>query len=292
MAKKTTVYILLPRTKSSLAQVYYLYEIGENLYLYSSSDPITVKGNSAPIKLEKEESLTSWIAKHKFYKLIKTVSLYTGCYYPRVAWRGTSYNIVDQIKCTQSYEATNMLISQLNKILLTIYPSPENNSAFGHEIRALLLLACMEVESNFTAILKENGYTKDRYSTRDFVKLKDHLSLDEYEITLKLYPEYPTIKPFCGWNNRSPTQSLSWYNAYNETKHNREEHFKSGNLENAINAIAGLSALLDAQFCSTGNLHKIEGVVIKRPLEKYEQAYLPHPNARQPQTYKQINLEL
>ena len=52
-------------------------------------------------------------------------------------------------------------------------------------------------------------------------------------------------KPFTAWNRGG---TLSWYQAYNNTKHNRQEKFIEANLNNLINACCGLFVILSAQF--------------------------------------------
>ena len=42
--------------------------------------------------------------------------------------------------------------------------------------------------------------------------------------------------------------TLSWYQAYNNTKHNRQEKFIEANLNNLMNACCGLFVILSAQF--------------------------------------------
>ena len=94
---------------------------------------------------------------------------------------------------------------------------------YGHKIRELLLLACMEVESSWTAVLKINEYGKGRLTTQDYVKLLSPMYLDRYWVNLPSY-KYPSIKPFEGWDAEDPKPSpCHWYHAYNQTKHDREE---------------------------------------------------------------------
>jgi DNA-binding phage protein len=50
------------------------------------------------------------------------------------------------------------------------------------------------------------------------------------------------VKPFDGWSNTTPP--LSWYDAYNQVKHNRNTEFMRANLDNVRHAIAGQFALL------------------------------------------------
>ena len=43
-------------------------------------------------------------------------------------------------------------------------------------------------------------------------------------------------------------EKLTWYQAYNNSKHDRHDQFKQANLENLLNAVTGLLVLLSSQF--------------------------------------------
>lgn len=51
------------------------------------------------------------------------------------------------------------------------------------------------------------------------------------------------IKPWASWKGPTPS-SPDWWRAYNAVKHERNATFKSGNLRNALEAIAGLYCLV------------------------------------------------
>jgi len=78
------------------------------------------------------------------------------------------------------------------------------------------------------------------------------MRLDEWGFILRNYPKtYPNeIYPFKRWDQASPTKSLLWYDAYNATKHDREDNLDKATFENVINATAGLMAMGIAQFGS------------------------------------------
>jgi hypothetical protein len=151
-----------------------------------------------------------------------------GTYYKRI-WRplacgGRPPNVVYQEKLNESFVSLRILLTKLENLFETIEPNQANLSAYGHKIREIILLACMEVESSWTAVLKENGYSSARLSTNDYVKLLKPMFLDAYELSLQSYPHFPKFTPFGGWDGSNPTTSLSWYDAYNKTKHDREEN--------------------------------------------------------------------
>ena len=111
--------------------------------------------------------------------------------------------------------------------------------------------ACTEVESHWRSILRANDYRCKRPTTQDFVKLAKPLRLEEYAVTLPLFPNLPLCKPFLGWSAASPSKSLDWYEAYNATKHDREQSLASANLQRTINAVAACAVMIEAQFGPT-----------------------------------------
>jgi hypothetical protein len=60
-------------------------------------------------------------------------------------------------KLNESFVALRILHRKLDELFETIEPTAANARAFGHKIRDVLLLACMEVESSWTAVLTACG---------------------------------------------------------------------------------------------------------------------------------------
>lgn len=74
------------------------------------------------------------------------------------------------------------------------------------------------------------------------------LHLKDYEFTLKTYSNIPSIIPFENWNLTAPSASLSWYDAYNKTKHDRDNHFSEATLLNCINAVVANLVMYCVKF--------------------------------------------
>ncbi|MBL4808082.1 MAG: hypothetical protein JKY31_12485 [Rhodobacteraceae bacterium] len=144
---------------------------------------------------------------------------------------------IDRTAFNQSIVSISGIVRKLKEIFYTIEPSAINNNAYGHELRNLLLLASMEVEAAFRGILSANNYAGDRWTTNDFIKLKEVFALDGWKASFAFYPDYGTIVPFSDWDTNSPTKSLKWYDAYNDTKHDREGEFAKANFENTLNSV-------------------------------------------------------
>jgi hypothetical protein len=107
----------------------------------------------------------------------------------------------------------------------------------------------MEVESSWAAVLKENEYfSSGQLTTHDYVKLLTPMLLDSYEASLQSYPHFPASVPFKDWDAANPTKSLIWYDAYNRTKHDREENLKLATLHNAVQSVGAAVVMFHAQF--------------------------------------------
>jgi hypothetical protein len=143
-----------------------------------------------------------------------------------------------------------VLIQMLDEVFRSVHPSLKNLNAFGHNIKNVLILACIEVESNLKSIYKEHAQNAKRnYSTSDYIKLKPILHLNKYSLRLPLYPDFGSVSPFKKWSEkRGATKSLFWYNDYNPVKHNSETHLNRATLNAAVNAVAAVAILIQAQF--------------------------------------------
>jgi hypothetical protein len=173
---------------------------------------------------------------------------YPGHYYPRIARENIDFNYLSN-EFQQDIRAYRNIQNALDELFNYIEPSVINFSSFGHKIRELLILACTEVEYLLLKVLTDNGYPdKKVYRTQDYVKCKEILKLDSFEVQLNQYPNLGVFKPFVSWNSSSPTKSIVWYDAYNSVKHNRGDNIHKANLENLLNAVSAIHILLESQY--------------------------------------------
>lgn len=165
-------------------------------------------------------------------------------------WRpGLSTPDLDGEGYTDATTAFISLQADLLDLLRVIEPCTQNSTTYGHATRELLLLACTEVETIWRSILVCNNYkTTSRLSTNDYVKVLSPLQLDRWAVKLVRYPDFPTLTPFKGWDQARPTSSISWYDAYNHTKHDRIANFDQATFGAVLNAMAALFVLLAAQY--------------------------------------------
>ena len=150
-----------------------------------------------------------------------------------------------------------VLVRQLERICRTVHPEPATMAAYGHDIRNLLLLACTEVENHWRGILHANGFVKDRYDTRDYVRLVPAMKLRSYAVAFRSFPQLSAFRPFERWGStEATTRDLPWYDAYNAVKHNREAHFREARLDHAFQSLSACVIMMAAQFGLPQLMHK------------------------------------
>ncbi len=148
-------------------------------------------------------------------------------------------------------QAVRLLLERLDDLFLYIEPTSDSLATFSHKTRELLILACTDVENSWASYLADASVVPSsgsRFTTNDYVRLHQRLHLAEYRLSLKAHASVPPSQPFHGWNNANPTRSLPWYNAYNQTKHDRQAHFDKATLRHCIDAVAASLILFATRF--------------------------------------------
>jgi len=237
----------------------YAYETGTHfVHLYGKNYGLNVVSVGLTVVEQKNGTLTNWVSRVFGAQNIKPLSLPIGNTIESI-WRPSLYYTddiqvalnIDPFEKRSAEQALRILIEKLDEILLYVEPSQQGLASYGHKSRELLILACTEVENLWTSVIKKSGYrpAKGRtYTTHDYVKLLPKACLNEFEITFKNYNGLRKFKPYLNWNAQQPTQSLSWYNAYNKTKHDRGSHFNEATLENVMDSITAVVAMFCSKF--------------------------------------------
>jgi hypothetical protein len=147
----------------------------------------------------------------------------------------------------QYVRAFLLLLKDIQELFDYVEPADNNLGCYSYRIHALLLRACVEVEANCKAILKENGYSRSGdWNMSDYRKIEKTHLLSSYQIVIPHWcGTQATRSPFSAWSTGT---SLSWYEAYNTTKHDRHSEFSKATFERLIDAACGLLVLLSAQF--------------------------------------------
>jgi len=149
-----------------------------------------------------------------------------------------------------------LIQSDLQRLFEFIEPADDNLIAYSYRIHELFMRTCFEVEANFKAILKENIFnpTKKDGSSRpekdwnihDYKKVNTTHHLSSYKVFIPIWGGAKScFEPFKQWSGAA---ELTWYQAYNASKHDRMNEFKKANFENMLNSVTGLFVLLSSQF--------------------------------------------
>lgn len=151
-----------------------------------------------------------------------------------------------------------LIQNDLQRLFEYIEPADQNLQTYSYRIHELLMRCCIEVEANFKVILKENkfnpvdkwgGARPEKYwKISDYKKINKSHHLSSYKIHIPIWSGgSKEIEPFSDWNSANK-DTLSWYTAYNDSKHDRQKQFPQANFENLLNAVSGLLVVLSSQF--------------------------------------------
>lgn len=232
---------------------------GEFIHIYGEADSFWTLHTDAVIRQPKHgENIKQW-AENVFGATNIKISKNTvgeavcgvwrpGLYYGQEDLKALSTNEYEKLS---SEQALRILIEKLDDLLLYIEPTQYGLKTYSHKTRELLILACTEIENVWKQYMRIADYKSSNahnLCTSDYIKLKEPLFLQEYEVRLKPFENVEPIKPFVEWDQEISTQSLIWYNAYNQTKHDRYSHFAEATLFNCINAVAGNIILFCARY--------------------------------------------
>ena len=140
-----------------------------------------------------------------------------------------------------------LLQKEIQNLFDYVEPADINLACYSYRIHSLLLRACVEVEANCKAILKENGYSKKGdMNMGDYKKINHTHRLSSYEVKIPYWNGSKNIRtPFSNW---STDNSLPWYEAYNASKHDRLAEFERATFDHLLDACCGVLIVLSAQF--------------------------------------------
>ena len=146
------------------------------------------------------------------------------------------------IKSTQIETHWNYLLSiesDLEKLSRFVELHKNNFECFSIEISRLLMAAAAEVDVVCKQLCKKiDPISKARSINKYQEKIVSEFeSIPDFKVFIPRHGL--TLQPWYNWGEKIENPPL-WWTAYNKIKHQRHTHYKSGNLKNALNAIAGL----------------------------------------------------
>lgn len=114
----------------------------------------------------------------------------------------------------------------------------DNYNAFSNGYALLIQAIGAELDTVFKEFC---GFgTSDRKSVADYAQYILSRNPDIVNIKI-LLQEYDTeIQPFQNWNVSQPGQTLQWWIAFTDIKHNRHDKMKQAKQENVLNILGAL----------------------------------------------------
>lgn len=153
------------------------------------------------------------------------------------------------------WEFFKMLYKDFETSFQFIHPVESHFKVYSMRHYEFLLRACTEFESVCKGEVIRAGLARrgEQLGIGRYSKLESNYDrkLSSYEVGFKFDSSH-FVRPLGSW---AKGDSLHWYKDYNEVKHNRLVNFEHANLENVLEAIAGLFViLLAARLCPEGKL--------------------------------------
>ncbi len=153
---------------------------------------------------------------------------------------------IDKQESASFINAARIIVKDYYEIMEYVEPVDANKSVFSHRIYELLLRTATEFEAGCKGVLLSNGYPKkDNLNMADYHKISNLMKLDKYEISSQLWSPTKRICPLAEWGS---SHALTWFQAYNQAKHNRYQSFNKASLEHLYQGICSLIVILAAQF--------------------------------------------
>lgn len=170
-----------------------------------------------------------------------------------------------KISLSNSFEC---LSKDFLKLCEYIDPIEANKDCFSHRTFELLLRTCTELENLWSIILRDKNHPGTRWNIDEYCKIESQYGLDlsSKEVTFVYWKPDSSqghIKPFENWVSLAQgAPRLSWYQAYNKVKHDREVNFPYASLDNVRYALSALYVNLVEYFgydIFTPSLHATPG---------------------------------
>lgn len=114
----------------------------------------------------------------------------------------------------------------------------DNFNAFSNGYALLIQSIGAELDTVFKEFCGFN--TSDRKTIADYAQYILQNRPDIIRQTIVLQEYGMEIQPFQTWNINQPAQSLQWWSAFTDIKHNRYEQLKQARMENVLNILGAL----------------------------------------------------
>ena len=144
-----------------------------------------------------------------------------------------------------------ILINDFITLLSYIEACDNNLGTYSHRLYELFLRASTEFESICKDLLIMSNYperTFEDWNITDYHTLSSPRGLSRYTLMFDTWnPTSKIIVPLKEWSNVE-YKPLSWYQDYNEVKHNRNMNFELASFNNTILAIGSVFVILYSEL--------------------------------------------
>ena len=131
--------------------------------------------------------------------------------------------------------------TSLNETTRFVELTPNNYKTYSIEFARILLSASSEVDVVCKLLCQKIDATKRNKNIDDYRNIITGKYPNFYS-TKVLIPRFGIeLTPWEKWKN---PESPDWWKSYNSVKHERNSNFQDANLENTLNAVAGLFCLV------------------------------------------------
>lgn len=159
----------------------------------------------------------------------------------------------------QHWQYLITLDSDLHKCSRFVDINPRNFRSYSIEFVRILLAASSEIDVVAKILCNCIDSTKSCKN------------INEYRDTIIVrFPKFPSMiidvpqyeLQLTPWNEWSQHRNPSWWGAYTNIKHKRADHFADANLENTLNAVAGLFVVVWYLHHEESNRKKLNKTVL------------------------------
>ncbi len=131
--------------------------------------------------------------------------------------------------------------ASLNKTIQYVELTSNNYKTYSIEFARILLSASSEVDVICKLLCQKIDATKRNKNIDDYREIITEKYPNFYSMKI-LIPRYGIeLIPWEKWRNQ---ENPGWWKGYNSVKHERSSNFQDANLENTLNAVAGLFCLV------------------------------------------------
>jgi len=138
----------------------------------------------------------------------------------------------------QYYES---ILRELETISRYVEISPYNYSTYSTELTKILLSTGSEIDVVAKLLCKNTKITKSPDNIKEYQRILCAKFPGFHDVEISLPKYIISFKPWYDWlQNKTP----EWCICYNKVKHEKDKHFREGNLKNVLFATGGLCVLV------------------------------------------------